>query len=332
MSDPTSTAPVPGTPPPPGTVRRAVIDIGTNSVKVLVGDVAHGTVVPVWETSEQTRLGRGFYDDHRLQPGPMADTARAVASFAAAASRLGTTHPRVLATSAVRDAANADDLRRAVRAAAGLDIEVVGGEQEAEWGFLGVATNPDLHDRHLLVLDVGGGSTEFILGRQAPGFRHSAQMGSVRLLEEMPPSDPPTDADRRRVRDWLDRFLDREILPRIGPVLDRDGRPDLAVGIGGTTAILALIRLRRDDFDREGIESTRFSRDDLTAMTHRLWSLPLDARRALPGMPPERADVILFGAAIYEAILRRLDLPTLGISTRGLRFAALLDGSGPGTT
>ncbi|HKX62475.1 MAG TPA: hypothetical protein VJS65_11535, partial [Verrucomicrobiae bacterium] len=173
--------------------RRAVIDVGTNSVKLLVGDVADGLVYPVEERSDQTRLGAGFYESHILQPVPIARTASAVAKFVAMARDQEAESIRVIATSAPRDAKNADELLDAVRRAAGLRMEIITGDQEAEWVFAGVTTDPRLHGRRLLILDVGGGSTEFIVGEQDRySFRESFAVGSVRLLELLRPHDPPS--------------------------------------------------------------------------------------------------------------------------------------------
>jgi exopolyphosphatase/guanosine-5'-triphosphate,3'-diphosphate pyrophosphatase len=116
--------------------------------------------------------------------------------------------------------------------------------------------------------------------------------------------------------------LELTVLPEIGRHLESP--VELAVGVGGTTAILALVEQGSPAFDRDAIESHVFTPESLGRLVDRLWSLPLSLRRTLPGLPPERADVILTGCAIYEAILLKLRLPALGISTRGLRFGALL--------
>lgn len=308
----------------PAVSRRAVIDVGTNSVKVLVGDVAaDGAVTPVLETSEQTRLGRGFYETHRLHPGPLADTALAAGKFARIAREQGAISVRLVATSAARDATNRAELVAALEAATGVPVEIIAGDTEAEWAFAGVCSTPGLTHARLLVLDVGGGSTEFILGAHGrPEFRQSFQLGSVRLFEKLRPGDAPTAADLAHAREFLVGFLRREVAPALaGPLAA--GPPDRVFGVGGSTAILALIKAGRNDFDRDLIEQTRFPREELRALVERLWALPLIERRQLPGLPPERADVILLGAAIYEAVLNVFDFPGLSVSTRGLRFAAL---------
>lgn len=305
---------------------RAVIDVGTNSVKVLVGEVLHNEVNPLWETSRQTRLGQGFYEAQLLQPGPIAATAQVIAEFAAEARQRGAVSVRVIATSAAREARNAEALLSAIQEVSGLACRVIPGALEAEWAFRGVTSNPRFAQKHLLILDVGGGSTEFILGSEGhAAFSESFPMGSVRLFERFRPSEHPDASELQQVRAWLRADIQQAISPRLSPAMTANGSPEMAIGVGGTTSLLALIHHQRRDFDRELIEETQFSKAALTGLLERLWAMPLARRREVPGLPPERADVILTGAAIYEAILDVFHIPVLGVSTRGLRFAALLD-------
>ncbi|MBI5772433.1 MAG: hypothetical protein HZA89_01670 [Verrucomicrobia bacterium] len=358
--------------------RRAVIDVGTNSVKLLVAEVGGGAVSPLLEQSEQTRLGRGFYETCRLQPGPLALTAQAVARFAAEAQHHGATSIRVIATSAARDAANAGELVRAIEQAAGLRLEIISGEQEAGWSFQGVTSNPEFAAAPLLILDVGGGSTEFILGAGGRAqFRRSFPLGSVRLLEQFHPGDPPAAAELAACRAHLQQFFAQEILPQLAAFMGGpgftpaqtgapghgSGAPDsdpagggkglaradaeigapprlpgrrqcpdapaqtrILVGTGGTSTILARMKLQTNVFNRAAIEQQRFRREEIRRETGRLWRLPLAARQQITGLPPNRADVILFGAAIYEAVMSELGFDELRVSTRGLRFGAVLEG------
>lgn len=309
--------------------RRAILDVGTNSVKLLVADTDGRAVVPVWESSEQTRLGRGFYETQTLQTEAIEATAQAAVRFADVARKMGAATLRVIATSAARDAINRLDLLAALQRATGVETEVISGETEADWAFAGVASTPGWATDRILVLDVGGGSTEFILGANGhPEFRTSLALGSVRWLEKLRPGDNPTRAALDDCRIALREFLRHELAPSLGIVLTTRGLPNRTVGVGGSTALLALIYLGCRDFDRARIESTVFPPDALSSLVERLWSLPLVERRQLPGLPPERADVILIGAAIYEAIVNVFKLPSLGVSLRGLRFAALMDGTG----
>jgi len=311
-------------------VRRAVIDVGTNSIKLLVADVAGHDVQPVHEESRQTRLGRGFYENRCLQTEPIAHSANAVADFARTARKHGAGSVRVIATSAARDAVNPDDLISAIEAASKLKVEIISGAQEAEWVFQGVTTDPDLAKAPLLLLDVGGGSTEFILGRdEHKHFAHSFQFGSVRLLEKFPHSDPPTRAEFTACRDWLRNFLQTEVRVKLEPALRRESgsKPDdiQLVGTGGTTSILARMETKLDRYDRERLEATRLSLEQVKARRKQLWSLPLTGRKEIAGLPASRADVILPGVLIYEVVMEAFGFKLLRVSTRGLRFAAVMD-------
>ncbi len=292
-------------------------------MKLLVADVA-ADVQPVLETSRQTRLGQGFYETHLLQPGPILDTARTVGEFAKRARALGTESIRIIATSAARDAINGQELVSAVEAAAHARVEIISGEQEADWAFAGVVSHPRYASAAVLILDIGGGSTEFILGeKRVPVFRHSFKLGTVRLLEKLALPDAPTAESLAEYRAWLRNFLDREVASTLEPALgELDSKPVL-VATGGTASILARVHLVTNEFDRHAIEDVALSLARITVILERLWSLPLAERREVPGIPPERADVILPGLAILEAVMARFGLAEFQASTRGLRFAAL---------
>lgn len=309
-------------------VRRAVIDVGTNSIKLLVADVAERDVRPVWEGSIQTRLGQGFYETHRLQPEPIAQTAEAVAVFAETARRHQASTIRIIATSAARDAVNPGDLLKAVESASGLKVEIISGEQEAAWAFQGVTTDPKLAQRPLLLLDVGGGSTEFILGHgEHKHFAESFPLGTVRLLEQITCGDPPLVQELASCRERLKDFLNERVRPRLEPALRRESKLGRVrfVGTGGTTSILARMEAKLESFNRERIEETRLSLARVRWHMKQLWSLTLVERQQIIGLPTKRADVILPGVAIYEAVMEQFGFPELRVSTRGLRFAAVME-------
>jgi exopolyphosphatase/guanosine-5'-triphosphate,3'-diphosphate pyrophosphatase len=309
-------------------VRRAVIDVGTNSIKLLVADVIGRDVKPVCEESKQTRLGKNFYETHRLQPEAVARTAEAVWEFAEMAREREAETIRVIATSAARDAVNKDDLISTIERAANLKVEIISGEQEAAWAFQGVTANSDLAQTPLLLLDVGGGSTEFILGRGAEKhFAESFPLGTVRLMEKIPHSDPPTREEFLKCRDWLKHFLQTEVRPKLEQALEHErnsGAIQLA-GTGGTATILAKMELKLERYDREKIEAAHLQLKQIQSQQKHLWKLPLAQRKEIPGLPKSRADVILTGVLIYETVMEEFGFTELRVSTRGLRFAALMD-------
>jgi exopolyphosphatase/guanosine-5'-triphosphate,3'-diphosphate pyrophosphatase len=206
-------------------------------------------------------------------------------------------------------------------------VEIISGEQEAAWAFQGVTANSDLAQVPLLLLDVGGGSTEFILGYKAEKhFAESFPLGTVRLLEKFPLSDPPTRGEFEKCRNWIRNFLETEVCPELEPLLrGKKYRGTLLAGTGGTVSILARIEKEMDRFDREKIEQTVLSLERIVAHRKKLWRLPLAERREIVGLPRMRADVILTGVLIYEIVMQQFGFTHLQISTRGLRFAALMD-------
>ncbi len=307
-------------------VRRAVIDVGTNSIKLLVADVRGREVTPIHEESKQTRLGKGFYETHQLQPESIAHTAAAVWEFSEIARERSAESIRVIATSAARDAKNPRDLTDAIERACGLKTEIISGAREAEWAFQGVATDTELATHPLLLLDVGGGSTEFIVGQGTKKhFAHSFPLGTVRLMEKFPHSDPPTKAEFTKCRDWLRAFLNHEVHPQLEPALNNERGEIQLIGTGGTTSILARVEKKLDRFDRDKIERAVLTLEQVSAHRERLWSLPLAARKEIPGLPKQRADVILTGVLIFEAVMQEFSFKELRVSTRGLRFAAVMD-------
>jgi len=313
-----------------GPVRRAVIDVGTNSIKLLVADVAGHDVRPVHEESRQTRLGRGFYETHRLQPEAVACTAEAVWEFAQIARERNSDAIRVIATNAARDAVNPGDLTATIERVSNLKVEIISGEREAELAFQGVTTEAELAKTPLLLLDVGGGSTEFILGQgEHKHFARSFPLGTVRLMEKFPHSDPPTRREFNACRDWIRDFLENEVRPKLDPALRREARSSSGdiqlVGTGGTTSILARIEAKLDRYERERIEATRLNLERIKSHRRRLWRLPLAERKEIVGLPKLRADVILTGVVIYEMVMAEFGFNELRVSTRGLRFAAVME-------
>jgi exopolyphosphatase/guanosine-5'-triphosphate,3'-diphosphate pyrophosphatase len=306
-------------------VRRAVIDVGTNSVKLLVADVEGHVVSPVFEESEQTRLGKGFYETHVLRTDLINDTASVIAEYAGIARMKDAKSIRVIATSAARDAINQRELLDAVYRASGLQVEVISGQQEAEWVYQGVRSDPKLGGQRVLILDVGGGSTEFIIGQtDDPEFSQSFPLGGVRLLEILKPSDPPNPAELIHCRDMLRKFVAEQIAPVVDPVLGDKRARTLLIGTGGASSILARMEFVLDKYSRSKIDGAQISLAAIQGWINKLWSMTLRERKNIVGLPKKRADVILTGMAVYEAVMEKFGFKTLQTSTRGLRFAAVM--------
>ena len=305
--------------------RRAVIDVGTNSVKLLVADAGR-VLKPVLKLTLQTALGQGSFRTGRLQPEAIARTVDAVAGFAAEAAALGSVSIRVLATSVVRETANRHELIQAIESATRLSVTVLSGEQEADYVFQGVTNDPLVGTHPVLIVDVGGGSTEWAVGESGfIYFRKSTPLGTARLLELHPPGDAPSRQALTRLRATVSQFIQAEVTPSLGPVLRSFcGRPVRLVGLGGGLATLA--RLGPAPAGALSGKPQLLGREHLVQQVERLWHLPLQERRLLPGLEPQRAEVILAGAVIHEAVLNQFDFNEILVSQHGLREGFLLFG------
>ena len=303
-------------------MRRGVIDIGTNSVKLLIADLRGDEISPHLETSRQTRLGRGLYSGGKLQAEPIQATVAAVNELLALAKANDCSDTRIIATSAVRDSSNPAELLDAL----GQAVDVLSGDNEARLVFAGVMGCPRLAESAALVIDVGGGSTEFIVG-DASGmrFHKSLPLGSVRLMERHAVSDLPTTGEQETIHNTIGENLSETALPGLREQLNTLGQasPITMIGSGGMAGILANMELADDNYDRERMESVVLPLDRVTAWRERLWGLTLARRREISGLPPKRADVALFGSLIYEQAMRQLGFAALRVSTRGIRFGVL---------
>jgi exopolyphosphatase/guanosine-5'-triphosphate,3'-diphosphate pyrophosphatase len=301
--------------------RQAVLDVGTNSVKLLVADVSHG-VSPILKMSRQTLLGEGAFLSGRLRPEAIARTVTAVAELATMA-KLYCAAPRVMATSATREAANGHELVAAIFRATGLNVEILTGDQEAEYVFQGVRSSAAIVLQPMLIVDVGGGSTEWIVADGGCArLCRSTKLGTSRLLEMFPPSDPPTRRDLASCRRFVGDFLREECSRQLRRSLRSCcGRQAYLVGLGGGLKSLWRLLAPRESRDKSFV---LLSRKSLNEQVERLWGMSRQQRRELPGLNPVKADLILAGAVIYEAIMRELDFSVMIRGSQGLLFGALV--------
>ncbi len=287
--------------------RIAAIDQGTNSIRLLVVEPPAGPGTEPAELARDmviTRLGQGVDRTGRIDAAALDRTVTVLGRFCRRARALGATRIRVAATSAVRDAQNRDEFAAAVREHAGSDLEVISGGREAGLSFLGGThgLDPATAPRPRLVLDIGGGSTELVVGAaadpEAPAGI-STQMGSVRLTERFVRSDPPTEPELAAMRIAVDEVLDdAEAHVRI-----REAQTMIAVA--GTATTLQAIALELTRYDPEAIHRTWLALDDAEAVLMRLSRMTNIERAALPTMPPGRGDVIVAGAIILISVMRR---------------------------
>jgi exopolyphosphatase/guanosine-5'-triphosphate,3'-diphosphate pyrophosphatase len=299
-------------------MRVATIDIGTNTVLLLVADrLVDGTLVAVEERATITRLGEGVDVARRFSPQALARTEACLDDYARIARALGAERIAVVGTSAMRDAGGGEELRAHVAAAFGVPVRVISGPEEARLTFRGALGGLPIADRaDVGVFDIGGGSTEVVLGkldRHEPLVEYAASfdVGSVRLTERHVSTDPPDRAERHAVSRAA-----REAFAAV-PMLTSGQVP---VGIAGTMTTLAAVSLRLSQYDGARVHGYVMSRDDIARAVEDLASLPLEERRGVAGMEPKRADVIVAGGLIALALLEHWDARAVRISDRGVRW------------
>lgn len=293
--------------------RAAVIDIGSNSAKFLVGQrQTDGSVEAVLEGNEIARLGEGLHENGRLSRAAMERNAKAVADFAARARAFGAEEIRCVGTMALRSASNSAEFLALVKERCGLDVEIISGEEEARLSYLAVLSGLPASDGDIVIFDTGGGSTEFIFGRgREVAERFSVDLGSVRLTETFFAEDDPV--REGSVALALERI--RAELRGAG-VKAAGGK---LVGIGGTVTTMAAVYHKMERYDPDAIQGSTLNIEEVTRQIELYRGLTVAERCALPGLQPKRADVILAGACILQVIMERLGARELTVSDRGVR-------------
>jgi exopolyphosphatase / guanosine-5'-triphosphate,3'-diphosphate pyrophosphatase len=299
-------------------MRVATIDIGTNTVLLLVADRREdGTLIAVEERATITRLGEGVDVARQFSPQALARTEACLDDYARIAHALGVERTAVVGTSAMRDAGGGEALLAHVDAAFGVSVRVISGYEEARLTFRGALGGLPIADRvDLAVFDIGGGSTEVVLGKFERGdplveYAASFDVGSVRLTERHVSTDPPHLAERHAVsRAASEAFA---AVPKL-----TSGQ--IPVGIAGTMTTLAAVSLRLSQYDGARVHGHVMSRDTLARVVDDLGSASLEERRRVAGMEPKRADVIVAGGLIALALLDHWDAREVHISDRGVRW------------
>lgn len=299
-------------------MNAATIDIGTNTTLLLVARTADRTVREVIaERAEITRLGRGIGGDRALRPEGIASTLAALRDFAALA-RAHRAAIYAVGTEALRRAPNAAEFLGPAAAILGRDIEVIDGKREAELTFRAVlAAFPDLRAGGLVVVDIGGGSTEIVIARDGrPAFQTSVPLGSVRLTEQHVRHDPPSAAEVQAMVRAVEDELSAVPFPAAGAGAT-------LVGVAGTVTSLAAMAQSLASYDPARVHGFALSRGALGREIERLRGATQGERERMAGLDPRRADVILAGALILDRIAERAGLAEVRVSDRGIRWGLL---------
>jgi len=299
--------------------RVAVVDIGSNSTRLLVADVGPGArVAEVERRSIVTRLGEGVETTGALGTAPVQRVYAVLEEYAAAIAEHGATAATAVMTSAVRDASNGDAFATAVRERYGLHARTLTGDEEAQLTFLGAtAARTPAPGERLLVIDIGGGSTELVIGERGDvAFHVSTQVGVVRHSERHLHSDPPTPEELQALSDDAGPALAGAV-----PQRERE-RVTAAVAVAGTATQCAGIDL---GYAPDDVEGHRLALAALEAMLERLAALPLAERREVPGLDPNRAPTIVAGVVVLTRTLAAFGLDEVEVSDRDILWGAALE-------
>ncbi len=279
--------------------RVAAIDCGTNSVRLLIAQAGE-PFAEIDRDLHLTRLGQGVDATGRFAPEALARTMDAVTDFAARIRAAGVERTRFVATSAARDAGNREEFFAGVRERLGVEAEIISGDEEARLSFTGAVSAASGLAWPVLVMDIGGGSTELVLGRLGADGRveivaaHSMDVGSVRLRERFLHADPPTLGEVAAASGYIDALID-------GSGVDVSAARTW-IGVGGTATSLSAINLGLETYDRSVVNGSTVSRDEVQALASRLLGMPVENVLRFPTMQPKRADVICAGALINARV------------------------------
>jgi len=298
--------------------RLGAIDIGSNSVRLLVAEALRGSNYRILdEEREPTRLGRSVSSKGLLDDESMERTITALRTFKQIAAGYQVTSLRTIATCAVRESRNGPEFCRRVREQVGLDVEVISGDREARLAFASVQHAFDLSSKNVIVADIGGGSTELVFstGNLIESI-FSTPLGAVRLTEQFGIGDGVEEADFARGLVRLEEEVTSCLKKRTTRPLFA---PHFLVGCGGTFTTLAELMMAAKRETDVPVAGYRVSQAEVYHLLDRLSKMPLRGRRAIPGMMPDRADIIVAGLTIVDALLKRFRVNSVVVHTRGVR-------------
>jgi exopolyphosphatase/guanosine-5'-triphosphate,3'-diphosphate pyrophosphatase len=298
-------------------MRYAVFDLGSNSIKFVVAEASAGRVRVLREKSISTRLAEHLIDTCELRPEAIARTLAALKQLRAEAAALGAKHFRAVATSAVRDSRNRREFLKAACEVLGFRVRLLSGAEEAETIFSGVTDDPHWKGKDIFILDIGGGSAEWVQGRHRKMEKKiSLPLGAVRLRERFLhayPVAPDTAA-----------LLVETVRGQIAhPLAHYSLGTRRLIGTGGTVTCLVAIHKGLTKFDPHKIDHASLSLTEIHGLMDRFTGLTLEELREMPGLPPKRADLIIPGTAVVLATMELLGAKRLSVSVRGLRYGVL---------
>jgi len=303
-------------------MKRASIDLGTNTCLLLIKEDAPSGEIILHDESNVVRLGQGVDQTGELNPEAMERTRVCLEKYAGIAKKMGVNTDTILAvgTAQARDAKNAKSFFDSIEKSCGIRFRILSGDEEAKATFLGAAL-PGMDPKRIVVMDIGGGSTELVAMPDASGVisGESLNIGAVRMTERYLKSDPVTDDEFWNCEDAINQALAKLKPWRLTLETKMRGAPTL-VAVAGTAVTLAMLQESLTIYDRLKIDGIKLTQGDAHRLVEELKWRSVSERAAMPGMEAKRADVILAGALIFWRVMEELDFKNVVISTRGLRY------------
>lgn len=303
----------------------AGIDIGTNTLRLLIVRFSpDGRYHKIESGRHITRLGEDISRTGRLKPEPMERTVRVLEGFSEICSKYPLDGTYAVATSAVREASNGADFIRMVKTRTGLDVDIISGDEEARLTLLGVASGLDIEDKDIFLMDIGGGSTEFIAASCGKIlFKVSTDIGVVRFTEQYILSDPPEKRELALLEPAIEARLKE--LPSFGDVDSQRFPKEMFIGTAGTVTTLAAIEQKMAVYDPGKINGYHISKDRIGEIRRTLSDMTIKERKDLPGIENGREDIIITGAVVVDKVMEWFRFPEIVVSDSGLREGLVID-------
>jgi exopolyphosphatase/guanosine-5'-triphosphate,3'-diphosphate pyrophosphatase len=301
-------------------MRVAVVDLGTNTTRLLVADVVEGQVEELTRRNTVTRLGERVDSGGELIEAAMERVFNALSEYREAIDELGAERTVAVATSAVRDASNGERFRQELKDRFDIEARIISGDEEAQLTFAGATAERPGGGDPLLVLDIGGGSTEFVVGRagEDPSFHVSTQAGSVRQTERYISDDPPPIEQVKALAEDVQAIIEAEV-----PATVRSGVRD-GIAVAGTPTSLAAIDQELEPYDPTKVHGYRLKLDVCERILDMLASIPEPERREVVGLHPDRAPTIVAGAVILVESMKAFGLPEIEVGEHDILYGAAL--------
>lgn len=290
-------------------MKIACIDTGTNSIRLLLGEYDGSHFYNAVKHLEMTRLGKGVNETGMLDSARMQDSVNVIKRFYEEAKRFGADEIYIMATSAVRDSSNSESFSLMIKEETGLELEIISGSLEAEVGFTGVLCGCDTPDEKVLVIDIGGGSTELIVGdKDGIHFSQSLDIGAVRLTGALIRHDPVVPEEREAIFERVIRHAKRTVEEI------RAFGVSKVIGIGGTATTIATINHHVKHYSREAVHQLGVSMSELKEINSRLEMMTVEKRKGIVGLEEKRADIIYAGGLILQTLLELLEINRFEVS------------------